>query len=309
MLILYDPNFVGNYRERPAVLLPEPSTLLRGGDHYQKEVLRWVLSFEGFLRSSLGTTVAFAGRIRDNQKLAGCNTKVHVELLFGTDSTSNRLDDLQAALPADSGRLCGPTDATMTAAEVRELRHRLADSVDNRLIAAGSKRLSLKLQIDHMVECWMMTWILNQFFGGRNLEQLDEQECYRLYDIVKKLHNSDKNAMAMSEVRNQRYVPISVLLGMGFSMADIDSYGVRACVKGLERHTHKDALINYTSGFEPLPWAVDAATMLEAFHSYATELYLIGEQQVPGSRLQRAVYTIAKWLFVKGDGARLTMPL
>ena len=46
--------------------------------------------------------------------------------------------------------------------------------------------------------------------------------------------------------------------------------------------------------------------MLEAFHSYATELYLIGEQQVPGSRLQRAVYTIAKWLFVKGDGARLT---
>ena len=47
--------------------------------------------------------------------------------------------------------------------------------------------------------------------------------------------------------------------------------------------------------------------MLEAFHSYATELYLIGKQQVPGSRLQRAVYTIAKWLFVKG--ARLTMPL
>ena len=45
LLIMYDPNFVGNYRERPAVLLPEPSTLLRGGDHYQKEVLRWVLAF------------------------------------------------------------------------------------------------------------------------------------------------------------------------------------------------------------------------------------------------------------------------
>jgi hypothetical protein len=40
--------------------------------------------------------------------------------------------------------------------------------------------------------------------------------------------------------------------------------------------------------------------MLEAFHSYATELYLIGKQQVPGSRLQRAVYSMAKWLFVKG---------
>ncbi len=167
-------------------------------------MLHWALSFEGFLGISLGTMVAFAGRIRDYQKLAGCETKVHVELLFGTDSRSNRLGDLQAALPADSERLCGPTDATMTAAEVRELRHRLADSVDNRLIAAGSKRLSLKVQIDHLIESWMMTWILNQFFGGRNLEQLDEQEFYRLYDIVKKLHNSDKNAMAMSEVRKPR---------------------------------------------------------------------------------------------------------
>ena len=34
-----------------------------------------------------------------------------------------------------------------------------------------------------------------------------------------KLHNSDKNAMAMSEIRNQRHIPLSVLLGMGFRPA------------------------------------------------------------------------------------------
>ena len=43
------------------------------------------------------------------------------------------------------------------------------------------------------------------------------------------------------------------------------------------------------------------------FHSYAEELFLIGKQQVTvaGSRLQRAVYTLTKWIFDMGDGARL----
>ena len=149
--------------------------------------------------------------------------------------------------------------------------------------------------------------MIGQFSDDRNLEELDEQDLYRLYDIVKTLHNSDKNAMPMSEVRNQRHVPLSVLIatGMGHCMAKKDSPVVRACVRRFERHTHRNLLINYSSGFDPLPWAVDAATLLEGFHSYAEELFLIGKQQVPGSRLQRAVYTLAKWIFDKGDGARL----
>ena len=111
--------------------------------------------------------------------------------------------------------------------------------------------------------------------------------------------------MPMSEARNQRFVQLSELIVTGHSMAQIDSPGVRAYVRRIERHTHRNLLIDYSSGFEALPWAVDAATMLEGFHSYAEELYLIGEQQVQGSRLQRAVYTMAKWLFDMGDGARL----
>ena len=76
-------------------------------------------------------------------------------------------------------------------------------------------------------------------------------------------------------------------------------------VKPIERHTHKNLLIDYSSGSEPLPWAVDAATLLGGFNSFAEELFLIGEQEVQGSRLQRAIYTMAKWLFDMGDGARL----
>ena len=114
--------------------------------------------------------------------------------------------------------------------------------------------------------------------------------------------------MLMSEVRNQRHVWLSILLAMGYSMADNESASVRDCVKATERHTHRDKLIDFTSGFWPLPWAVDAATMLEVFHGYAYELFLIGEQEEEGSKKQRAVYTMAMWLFVKGDGAMIPRP-
>ena len=49
--------------------------------------------------------------------------------------------------------------------------------------------------------------------------------------------------------------------------------------------------------------------MIEAFHSCAYELYLIGKEQGEGSKRQQAVFKLAKWLFDRGDGARLTMPL
>ena len=50
--------------------------------------------------------------------------------------------------------------------------------------------------------------------------------------------------------------------------------------------------------------------MLEAFHSYAYELYRIGKEQGAGSKRQQAVFKLAtKWLFDTGDRAMLTAGL
>ena len=49
---------------------------------------------------------------------------------------------------------------------------------------------------------------------------------------------------------------------------------------------------------------------LQSFHFYAAyELYLIGKEQDAGSKRQQAVVKLAEWIFDRGDGARLTMPL
>jgi hypothetical protein len=305
LILPVHPDFGGNYLDRPAVRLPPASELIDGDGAYQRAMLGGMFSYQDFCELPRSAKFAFGGRLRSTQQLPGCETTLHAEFLLGTDAKGTRLCDLQAALPVGSEPLCGDTDATISAAEVKEFRRRLGASVQKRLIAAGSKELGFKVQIDHSVSCWVANWKLAQFFDGRNLEQLDEQERYRLYDIVKSLHNSGKNAMPMSEARNQRFVQLSELIVTGHSMAQIDSPGVRAYVRRIERHTHRNLLIDYSSGFEALPWAVDAATMLEGFHSDAEELFLIGEQEVQGSRLQRAIYTMAKWLFDMGDGARL----
>jgi hypothetical protein len=310
LLLLPCQNFRGNYLDRPAVRLPPATSLTGGGDDYQIEVLGFLRSYGDFIGKPVSSTVAIVWRIRANQELAGHETELHVELMVGVEPEGKCLGDLQAACSADSERLCDGTATTLKAAAVKQLREGLARSVAQRLArASGKPKLSFKIQIDHGVPCWLITWMLMQFFGRRGLLGLDEHESYWLYDIVKKLHNSTKNAMLMSEVRNQRHVWLSILLAMGHSMADNESAGVRGCVKATERHTHRDKLIDFTSGFRPLPWAVDAATMLEVFHGYAYELFLIGEQEEEGSKKQRAVYTLARWLFVKGDGASIPPPL
>ncbi len=50
----------------------------------------------------------------------------------------------------------------------------------------------------------------------------------------------------------------------------------------------------FYSSFEPRSLAVDAATMLEGFHSYGQELYRIGKEQQQGSKRQNAVFMLAK---------------
>ena len=100
------------------------------------------------------------------------------------------------------------------------------------------------------------------------------------------------------QVRNQGNVPLSALLGRGHSMAE---HGIPS----MEWHRHRKMLNDYSSGSGGLPWAVDAAAMLENFHAYAMALYGIGADQEVGSKRQRAAYRLAQWLFDMGDGARL----
>ena len=150
-------------------------------------------------------------------------------------------------------------------------------------------------------------------------EELDDADALWLYEKVKTLHNSDLNARIMTEVshrtlppcaaatcsrlqprqvRNQFFILLSVLLGQGRRMADV-------CIHPMHKHSHKPVLIDYSSGASGLPRAVDAATMLENFHSYAMALYRIGAAEAAGSQRQRAAFRPAQWLFDMGDGARL----
>ena len=73
------------------------------------------------------------------------------------------------------------------------------------------------------------------------------------------------------------------------------------------KHTNTNETIDFLSSFRPLSLAVDAATMLEAFHNYGQERYFIGKEQDEGSKKQRAAFMLAKWFFDTGDRARLTV--
>ena len=118
--------------------------------------------------------------------------------------------------------------------------------------------------------------------------------------------------MMVDTSRNQWHIWLSLLLAMGFTMDDISSEKRRSrqpCVTRVAKHSHTPQMIDFVSCFEPQSLAVDAATMLEAFHSYAYELYLIGKEQDAGSKRQQAVFKLAEWFFDRADGARLTMPL
>ena len=64
-------------------------------------------------------------------------------------------------------------------------------------------------------------------------------------------------------------------------------------------------MIDFRTGASGLPWAVDAATMLENYHSYAMALYRIGAAEAAGSKRQRAAFRLVESIFDMGDGARL----
>jgi hypothetical protein len=177
--------------------------------------------------------------------------------------------------------------------------------------AGGSVHIWLSTEIDHVVSCWIITWLMHQFFGRRNLGDVSPADRLWLMKEIKKLHNGFTNAMLVDTSRNQWHIWLNLLLAMGFTLDDVSSAERRArqtCVPLSAPHSHKPgAVIDFGSCFEPLSLAVDAATMLEGFHSYAQQLYLIGEAQEPGSNRQKVPFALAKWFFDTGDRARLTV--
>ncbi len=73
--------------------------------------------------------------------------------------------------------------------------------------------LHFAIQVDHGVPCWLVTWLLMQLFVPRRLGGLDDADALWLYGVVKRLHNSDLNARAMSEVGHLKPIlPLALLL-------------------------------------------------------------------------------------------------
>jgi hypothetical protein len=79
------------------------------------------------------------------------------------------------------------------------------------------------------------------------------------------------------------------------------------CVGEAHQHERDDRFLVELSA---AALAVDAATMLEAFHNYGQERYLISKEQDEGSpKKQRAAFMLAKWFFDTGDRVGLATSL
>ena len=276
-------------------------------DDFLAAVLGQVFEEQDRNRVKRDAKVALAIQFRDDQELTR-KSKAHPEWFpEGAALTDCTLESFYREMGSTA-----PAGA-LTDAQTLSLRAELIAAVEDRHAAAGgTERPWYTAEVDHSIPCWLITFLLMQLFGTRNLGDLSPADKLWLYKVIKSLHNGFKNAMMVDTSRNQWHIWLSLLLAMGFTMDDISSEKRRSrqpCVTRVAKHSHTPQMIDFVSCFEPQSLAVDAATMLEAFHSYAYELYLIGKEQGEGSKRQQAVFKLAKWLFDRGDGARLTMPL
>jgi hypothetical protein len=316
IILHYDPHSQGqNYLLRPASTLRRED---KPGDATSEAdltaLLCLVFAQQKYSRIARRSEVVAAFKIRDDQVVLSESFKIHPELWsepkpgapVRTDctlATYRRELDRSSTAPGSEPA----TDSQLSKREVSEFREKLVYDVMRRHAAArGTNHFWLAAQIDHSIPCWLTTYLLMQFFGPENLGDLSPADKLWLYEVVKSLHNGSTNAMMVSEVRNQYHVPLSVLLAMGYSMGDITSgRSGQQCVTRSAKHTHTREWIDFSSSFAPLPLAVDAATMLEAFHSYGQELHRIGKRQPQGSQRRKATFVLAKWFFDTGDRARL----
>ena len=251
-------------------------------DDFLAAVLGQVFEEQDRNRVKRDAKVALAIQFRDDQELTR-KSKAHPEWFpEGAALTDCTLESFYREMGSTA-----PAGA-LTDAQTLSLRAELIAAVEDRHAAAGgTERPWYTAESDHSLPCWLITFLLMQLFGTRNLGDLSPADKLWLYKVIKKLHNGFKNAMMVDTSRNQWHIWLSLLLAMGCSMDDISSEERRSrqtCVTRVRQHTPE--MTDFVSYFEPQSLAVDAATMLEALHSYAYELYLIGKEQDAGSKRQ-----------------------
>jgi hypothetical protein len=130
------------------------------------------------------------------------------------------------------------------------------------------------MEVDHVVQCWLITLLKDQFYNTRNLGDLSPADRLWLIKVVKPLHNGFKNAMTVDTSSNQWHIWLTLLFAMVFSMHDISSDSAseelrsrQPCVTRLAKHSNRPGEVtDFDSCFEPRSLAVrvDAATMLGA---------------------------------------------
>ena len=119
----------------------------------------------------------------------------------------------------------GPFRCTRRSAGQQRAAHRSRDKESQaEIIAAvkaryaatgGTERVLATMLIDHGVPRWLITVLLMQFFGTRDLGALTPVDKLWLYEVVKSLHNGFKNALMVDTSRSQWHVWLSLLLAMG----------------------------------------------------------------------------------------------
>ena len=106
----------------------------------------------------------------------------------------------------------------LSAAQKQDLRAELKAVVEERQEAAGgAERPRYKFEADHLLSCWLITCLLMQFFGERNLGDRSPADKLWLITVVKELHNGFKNMMMVDTSRNQWHIWLNLLLATGCS--------------------------------------------------------------------------------------------
>ena len=225
IVLHYDPaSRELNYLERPASSLRLEE---RPGDPSSEAdlvaLLRLIFAqqdYNNVVPRSSKVVVGFM--IRDDQVVLHESFKMHPELFPAPKPGEPAPTDCTLAtyrrVRTGGGTAPGSepaTDSRLSKNEVSELRSILANEVERKHAAARGTNhwhFWLAAQIDHSIPCWLVTFLLMQFFGTRSLGGLSPADRLWLYKEVKSLHNGSKNAMMVSEVRNQYHVWLSVLL-------------------------------------------------------------------------------------------------
>jgi hypothetical protein len=200
------------------------------------------------------------------------------------------------------------TDSQLTVPEISELREKLVNAVMRRHEAAGGTE-HFWLAAHTMLAHDLPPDAILQLFGSRDLGAhtgCQTSSGYKGRQVAaQRVTNGSKNAMMVSEDRSQYHVLLSVLLAMGYSTDDqLRVASLSATVRQALGEAHNaNEMIDFASSFAPLPLAVDAATMLEAFHNFRRRA-VPHRNDSRRARRQKAVF----YLPTSGSATRVSAP-